>query len=201
MQADILMALAGFAFVTSVTPGPNNMMLMASGANFGLRRTMPHMLGVSLGFGVMVVVLGLGVDRVIQGSPALADGLKWVSMAYMLWLAWKIANAGRPTGIETDVNRPQGARPMTFLQAAAFQWVNPKAWAMALGALSAYAAGAGGALGVGVVFALVNLPTVSLWAAMGQGLRRLLAEPGRLRIFNWAMAALLVVSMLPVLFH
>ena len=195
MQFELLIALVGFAFATSVTPGPNNMMLMASGANFGLRRTVPHMLGVSLGFGAMVVVLGLGVDRIIAGSPLLSETLKWVSMAYMLWLAWKIAHAGRPSDATAS------ARPMTFLQAAAFQWVNPKAWAMALGALSAYAAGVGGALVVGIVFALVNLPTVSIWAAMGQGLRQFLAVPGRLRVFNWTMAALLVLSMLPVLTH
>ncbi|WP_299839884.1 LysE family translocator [uncultured Paracoccus sp.] len=196
MQPDILIALIGFAFITSVTPGPNNMMLMASGANFGLRRTVPHMLGVSLGFGAMVMVLGLGFDRLITGSPLLSELLKWASLAYMLWLAWKIAHSSRPSE-----DRAASARPMTFLQAAAFQWVNPKAWAMALGALSAYAAGVGGALVVGLVFALVNLPSVSLWAAMGQGLRRLLAAPGRLRAFNWTMAAGLVLSMLPVLFH
>lgn len=200
MQPDILLALIGFAFITSVTPGPNNMMLMASGANFGLRRTVPHMLGVSLGFGAMVAVLGLGFDRLITGTPVLAETLKWLSLAYMLWLAWKIAHATRP-GEGPSGDAAADARPMTFLQAAAFQWVNPKAWAMALGALSAYAAGVGGALVVGLVFALVNLPSVSLWAAMGQGLRRLLAAPGRLKAFNWTMAAGLVLSMLPVLFH
>ena len=202
MQSELLIALIGFAFVTSVTPGPNNMMLMASGANFGIRRTLPHMLGVSLGFAAMVMVLGLGVDRIITGSPLLSELLKWTSLAYMLWLAWKIAHAGRPSDpTASDTAASDTVRPMTFLQAAAFQWVNPKAWAMALGALSAYAAGVGGALVVGLVFALVNLPSVSIWAAMGQGLRRHLAEPGRLRVFNWTMAGLLVLSMLPVLRH
>ncbi|MBK4215945.1 LysE family translocator [Paracoccus caeni] len=194
MNADLLLALTGFAFVTSATPGPNNMMLMASGANFGMRRTVPHMLGVSLGFGAMVAVLGLGVDQIIARSPLLAETLKWVSMGYMLWLAWKIATAAAPKEGEGS------GRPMTFLQASAFQWVNPKAWAMALGALSAYAAGVGGALVVALVFAVVNLPTVSVWAAMGLAVRSLLATPLRLRLFNGVMAVLLVVSMLPVLF-
>lgn len=194
MNIDLLLALTGFAFVTSVTPGPNNMMLMASGANFGLRRTVPHMLGVSLGFGGMVAILGLGIDRLIVETPGLAEALKWISLAYMLWLAWKIANATAP---EDDEDAP--SRPLTFMQAAVFQWVNPKAWAMALGALSAYAAGVGGALVVAIVFALVNLPSVSLWAALGQGVRRLVATPRRLRVFNMAMAALLIFSMLPVL--
>lgn len=192
---ELIFALVAFAFVTSATPGPNNMMLMASGANFGLRRTVPHMLGVSLGFGGMVAILGLGIDRIIHENHALAEALKWISLAYMLWLAWKIATSAAPEGVT------EGAKPMTFLQAAAFQWVNPKAWAMALGALSAYAAGVGGALIVAVVFALVNLPAVAIWAAAGQALRGFLATPARLRLFNGAMAVLLIVSMLPVLFH
>ncbi len=196
MDANIFLALAGFAFVTSATPGPNNMMLMASGANFGLRRTVPHMLGVALGFGAMIALLGLGVDRFIFGHPALEQALRWLSLAYMLWLAWKIASASGGPG------KPDHAatRPMTFVQAAAFQWVNPKAWAMALGALSAYAAGVGGVLVVAAIFTLINLPVVSIWAAMGQGLRRWLNNPTRLRVFNVSMALLLVASMLPVLF-
>ncbi|RCW86647.1 LysE family translocator [Paracoccus lutimaris] len=194
MSQQILMALTAFAFVTSVTPGPNNVMLMASGANFGLRRTLPHMLGVALGFGAMVALLGLGVDRLIAGSPRLAEAMKWISMGYMLWLAWKIAHASAPIGTGYA-----GARPMGFLAACAFQWINPKAWMMGLGALSAYSAGAGGALMVALIFTLVNLPSVAIWAAMGRGLRGVLQEPGRLRLFNRVMAVLLVVSMAPVL--
>jgi threonine/homoserine/homoserine lactone efflux protein len=192
MTADILLALTGFSLVTSVTPGPNNMMLMASGANFGLRRTVPHILGVSLGFGAMVAILGLGLDRIVMGNAALAAALKWLSLAYVLWLAWKIATAAPPSQADAP------GRPLGFLGAAAFQWVNPKAWAMALGALSAYAAAVGGPLVVAAVFAVVNLPVVAAWAAAGQGLQGLLARPGRLRAFNAAMAALLVLSMLPV---
>lgn len=195
MNTDLLLALAGFAFVTSATPGPNNMMLMASGANFGVRRTIPHMLGVAWGFALMIVLVGLGIDRLIAANPALESALKWISLAYMLWLAWKIANAAPPQ----QAPRAPQARPFTFLQAAAFQWVNPKAWAMALGALSAYAAGVGGALVVGAVFAVINLSSVSIWAISGQGLRRLLTTPVRLRLFNITMAVLLVASMLPVL--
>lgn len=196
MSPEIVLALIGFAFASSITPGPNNMMLMSSGATFGLRRTLPHMLGVALGFGVMVAVLGLGVDRLIASQPMLAGVLKWASLAYVLWLAWKIAHSGAPSE-----KSKAAARPMTFLEAAAFQWVNPKAWAMALGALSAYAAGGGGAFGVAVIFTLVNLPSVGIWAAMGQGLRGWLSDPRRLRAFNWTMAVALVVSMLPVLSH
>lgn len=192
MAANILLALMGFCLVTSATPGPNNMMLMASGVNFGLRRTVPHMLGVALGFGAMVAILGLGLDRIVMGSAALAAALKWLSLAYVLWLAWRIATAAPPS--------PGAApgRPLGFLAAAAFQWVNPKAWAMGLGALSAYSAGVGGPLVVAAVFVLVNLPVVAAWAAAGQGLQGLLSRPARLRAFNAAMAVLLVMSMLPV---
>ncbi|MTH65127.1 LysE family translocator [Paracoccus shanxieyensis] len=196
MSQHIVLALAAFAFVTSITPGPNNLMLMASGANFGMRRTLPHMLGVTFGFGAMVGLLGLGLDRIIAQAPFVAQGLKWISLLYVLWLAWKIARSAPPVA-QGD---PQ-ARPMGFLAASAFQWVNPKAWMMALGALSAYAAGAGGVLGVALVFTAVNLPAVAVWAAMGQALRGWLADPVRLRIFNIAMAVLLILSMLPVLRH
>lgn len=195
MNTELLLALAGFAFVTSATPGPNNMMLMASGANFGVRRTVPHMLGVAWGFALMIVLVGLGIDRLIASNPALETALKWISLAYMLWLAWKIANAAPPQQAEVTAQ----SRPFTFLQAAAFQWVNPKAWAMALGALSAYAAGVGGVLVVGAVFAVINLSSVSIWVISGQGLRRLLTTPARLRLFNVTMAMLLVASMLPVI--
>lgn len=194
MTHDILLALISFAFVTSVTPGPNNLMLMASGVNFGFRRTVPHMLGVSLGHGLMVFLVGLGLSGVFQAVPASKLVLKVVSVLYMLWLAWKIAHAAAPG------EGKAAARPMTFLQAATFQWVNPKAWAMALGAISNYAQGGISAvLVVCVVFASINLPSVSLWAYAGERLRAFLSDPRRLVQFNWTMAALLVLSLWPVL--
>lgn len=195
MSPDILLALIGFAFVTSVTPGPNNMMLLASGVNFGLRRTVPHMLGISLGHAVMVTLMGLGLSGLFQTVPQAMTVLKVVSVAYMLWLAWKIAHASAPEGGKA------GGKPFSFVQAAAFQWVNPKAWAMALGAISAYAedGGMGAVLTIAVVFAAVNLPSVTLWAAAGEALRTVLQSPRRLAQFNWTMAALLVASLIPVL--
>lgn len=194
MTYDLLIALLGFAFVTSVTPGPNNMMLLASGVNFGFRRTLPHMLGISVGHSVMVFLVGLGLAGVFRAWPPALTLLKVASVAYMLWLAWKIANAGAPGDGRAK------AQPMTFLQAAAFQWVNPKAWAMALGAVSAYVTtpSVWAYAAVAVVFALVNLPSVSVWAGMGQAVRRWLEGPGRLRAFNWTMAVLLVLSLWPV---
>ena len=194
MTYDLLVALLGFAFVTSVTPGPNNMMLLASGVNFGFRRTLPHMLGISMGHALMVFLVGLGLAGVFKAWPLALTVLKVASVAYMLWLAWKIAHAGAPgEGRAKPV-------PMTFLQAAAFQWVNPKAWAMALGAVSAYVTepSAWAYAAVAGVFACVNLPSVAVWAGMGQAVRRWLEGPGRLRAFNWGMAGLLVLSLWPV---
>ena len=192
---DLLLALVAYALVTSITPGPNNLMLMASGANFGLRRTVPHMLGVSLGHSGMVAVLGLGLAAAFAAWPPAMMGLKLASTGYMLWLAWKIAHAAAP-----GEGRVAG-RPLTFWQAAGFQWVNPKAVAMSLTALALYAGdgGAAAVAGVVVVFAVVNLPSISLWAAAGQGLRHWLADPVRLTWFNRAMAAGLVASLWPVL--
>lgn len=191
MTPDLLLALLGFALVTSVTPGPNNMMLLASGVNFGFRRTVPHILGITLGHSLMVFLVGLGLAGLFRAWPVSLSLLKVVSVVYMLWLAWKIAHAGAPGEGRA---RP---RPFSFLQAAAFQWVNPKAWAMALGAVTAYVLQPSVAvyLAVAAVFAAVNLPSVSLWAAAGQGLRRWLEAPARLRAFNWTMAALLVGSL------
>jgi len=132
MTADLFFALVGFAFVTSVTPGPNNLMLLASGVNFGFWRTIPHMLGVGLGFGFMILALGLGLAHIFAAFPQVHGVLRVVGGLYMLWLAWKIANSG-----PASEGRAKST-PMTFLGAALFQWVNPKAWAMALGAIAAY---------------------------------------------------------------
>ena len=195
MSYQLLIALLGFAFVTSVTPGPNNMMLMASGANFGFQRSIPHMLGISLGHALMVFLVGMGLAGAVQAVPGLLTGMKIVSIVYMLWLAWKIAHSAAPG------EGKSGGHPFSFLQAAAFQWVNPKAWAMALGATSAYAPDGSvqSYLTVAAVFAAVNLPSVSLWAFAGQAVRQILTVPARLQAFNWTMAGLLIASLIPVL--
>ena len=197
MMLETLPALALFAFVTSVTPGPNNLMLMASGANFGFRRTVPHMLGVSLGFVLMAFLVGLGLAGLFQTYPVAQTALEVVSVVYMLWLAWKIAHSAAPK------DRQAGGTPMTFLQAAAFQWVNPKAWAMALTAVTVYAPDRSlwAVALVAVIFGAINLPSVSLWTLIGQQLRRVLTNTRRLTIFNWTMAGLLILSLAPVLWH
>jgi len=195
MTNELILALVGFAFVTSVTPGPNNMMLMASGANFGVIKTLPHMLGVSLGHAFMVFVVGLGLMQIFDAVPLSYSILRIVSVVYLLWLAWKIATAAGLQG------RSAGAKPFTFLQAAAFQWVNPKAWVMALGAVAAYAPDQSfsAVVVVSLVFAAVNLPSVGVWAALGQQVAKILTQPKHLVIFNRVMAGLLVLSLVPVI--
>nr|WP_323776983.1 LysE family translocator [Amylibacter sp.] len=195
MTYDLIPALAGFAFVSSITPGPNNLMLMASGANFGFWRSIPHMLGIGIGFTIMIILVGLGLIRLFDLFPVSYTILKVFSIAYLTWLAWKIANAAPPKTGESS------GTPMTFVQAALFQWVNPKAWSMALTAITAYAPErtVWSILLVGLVFGVINLPCVSTWTVMGQQIRRLLSRPRWLRAFNIGMAVLLLLSALPVL--
>jgi len=193
---DLLLAFVLFAFATAGTPGPNNMMLLASGANFGFRRTILHILGISAGLGVMVVAMGWGLSGVFRAFPILHEILKWLGAAYMLWLAWKIATA---TGIN---DKSAAGQPMTFLEAAAFQWLNPKAWAMALGAATTYTPEGSGSLTVLVLagtFMLVGAPCSAAWAGFGQGMRRFLDRPAILRVFNVSMAVLLVASLYPLM--
>jgi threonine/homoserine/homoserine lactone efflux protein len=198
MSPELLSGLALFSFVSSITPGPNNLMLMASGANFGLRRTLPHMLGVGLGFTAMVILVGLGLVSLFDAYPLTYEVLRVASLAYLLFLAWKIATAARPRG-DDPAGKP--GTPMTFIQAVLFQWVNPKAWTMALTALSVYAPSQGVAAValVAAVFGLVNLPCITAWTLLGLQLQQLLTSQRRLVAFNLSMALLLVLSLYPVL--
>ncbi len=197
LSYDVFMALVVFAFVTSITPGPNNLMLLASGVNFGFRRTIPHMLGIGIGFLSLLLGVGYGLGAVLETAPALYVGLKFAGGAYMLYLAYKIATS-------TSVGRvdDESAQPMSFMQAWLFQWVNPKAWVMAVTAMASYTvhdAYSFSVLLIGVVFAVINVPSVSSWAAFGSLLRQWLEDPVRLKWFNLTMAALLVVSLWPML--
>lgn len=195
MNVEILTALATFAFVSSITPGPNNLMLMASGANFGFRRTVPHMLGIGLGFTLMVILVGAGLVQVFETYPISYSIMKIGSVLYLVYLAWKIATAA-------PIKKGESAgTPMTFLQAAGFQWVNPKAWAMALTAVTVYTPDTSlwAIFIVALVFGTINLPSVSSWTLLGQQMAKVLTNPTRLRIFNWTMATLLIASVYPVL--
>ena len=197
MTPELLLAFVLFAFVTSVTPGPNNMMLLASGVNFGLRRSVPHMLGVSLGFMLLVLAVGLGLGQLFQRWPLLHALLAWSGATYLLYLAWKIARSVAPS----DSGAAPG-KPFTFVQAAAFQWVNPKAWIMAITAIGTYIPQEdflGNLLLLAPLFALVNGPSVGLWTVAGSLLRKLLQDSRKRRLFNHGMAMLLVLSLYPIL--
>lgn len=194
MTYQLLTALAGFCIASSITPGPNNLMLMASGANFGFLRTIPHMLGVGLGFVLMVILVGIGLAQIFDSYPIAHTILKIVSVIYMLYLAWKIATAA------PAAKGDQTGTPMTFLQAASFQWVNPKAWTMAITAVTVYTPDTAlvSILIVAAVFGAINLPCVSLWTVLGQQMARILTNTARLRAFNISMAVLLIASLYPV---
>ncbi|MEZ5870598.1 MAG: LysE family translocator [Nitratireductor sp.] len=196
MSLNVFLALAAFCLVSSITPGPNNLMLLASGVNHGFRQTIPHMLGISLGFAFLLACVGLGLAQVFKAAPMVFTALKFAGCAYLLYLAWKIANSGAPDAAKAV------RRPMTFLEAAAFQWVNPKAWVMGLSAMTIYTIHSNFLWSVAlivVVFTVINLPSIAVWCGMGVGLRRFLADPVRLRYFNWTMAAMLVASLWPML--
>ena len=186
--------LVTFAVATAITPGPNNIMLTASGANFGFRRTLPHMLGVAIGFTIMVLAIGLGLSEFFERFPLIHQVLRYGGGAYLLYLAYRIATAA-PT---PDAAQPAG-HPLTFLQAALFQWINPKSWMMAVGAISAYTTVGGNlmleSVLIAVTFGAIGLPSTALWAGLGVAIARLLRTRWALRAFNVAMALLLVASL------
>jgi threonine/homoserine/homoserine lactone efflux protein len=192
-------ALAAFAFVASITPGPNNLMLMTSGVKYGFGRTLPHLAGVVLGFALMIAVVGLGLDVLFERFPQIVPIMRIAGSLYMVWLALKIALAKPISKAEP------GGRPIGFFAAAGFQWVNPKAWAMALGALAAYAgvvdSYAGGVLLIAALCGVIAVPCCIAWTVFGASLSRLLMDPRVTRPFNWTMAALLVASIAPTLFE
>ncbi|TAX35401.1 LysE family translocator [Rhizobium leguminosarum] len=196
MPLDTFLALVLFAFTTSITPGPNNMMLFASGVNFGFRRTIPHMFGIGVGFFSLLIGVGFGLGALLHTVPVVYTALKFAGGAYLVWIAWKIATSRSLSESST------GAEPMSFFAAAAFQWVNPKAWVMAVTAMATYTNPQlylASVLIVGLAFAAVNVPSVSTWAGFGSALREWLSDPVRLKWFNISMAVLLVLSLCPML--
>jgi len=198
MSFDTFIAVLVFSIVMGFTPGPNNVMLASSGATHGIRRTWPHLIGVALGFPAMLLLIGLGLASVLLASAGLQLGMKIISCLYLLWLAFQIGHSSSVAG------GPGRARPLTFFQAAAFQWVNPKAWLIAVGAVSAYTAGIGAHLYLQVaILAAMNLfvcfSSSLTWAAFGAAIGRWLRSPFALRVFNLLMAALLLASVAPIL--
>ncbi|MCB1473975.1 MAG: LysE family translocator [Rhodobiaceae bacterium] len=196
MTADVLLAMATFAFVAASTPGPNNIMLLASGVNFGFSRTLPHMFGILFGFAVLMSAVGIGLGVLFKTFPALHTVLKFAGAGYLVWLAWRIATS-RSMGSATSKGRP-----MSMLEAALFQWVNPKGWTMAITAMAVYTQvdkPLASAAIIVAVFSAITLPSVMMWTAFGTGLRGILSDPVRLKWFNIAMGAALVASVVPML--
>lgn len=196
MSLEIFLALLAFAFVASATPGPNNLMLLSSGVTFGFRRTIPHMLGIGIGFVLLLLAVGAGLGALLAAVPALHLALKIAGGLYLCYLAYRIATSGAPDAEDSD------AKPLGFWGAVAFQWVNPKGWVMAVTAMAAYTDPGNYWLTMLIVagaFGLVNLPSVSIWAGLGVMLRNWLSDPVRLRVFNITMAVLLVLSLWPML--
>lgn len=187
-----------FAFVTSSTPGPNNVMLMSSGMNFGFKPSLPHMAGVVFGFPIMIVLVGLGLMQVFELVPYSLAALKLISLCYLLYLAWRIANT---TTLNTGTST---SRPLRFNQAALFQWVNPKAWAMALTAISLYTPESrpiSSVFLVAIAFIVSGTFSTTLWTVLGHQLKRFLNDPKKLRAVNIVMAILLIATLLPVLLN
>lgn len=196
MSWDVFAALTLFAFAGSVTPGPNTLMLLASGVNFGIRRTIPHMIGISLGFSSLLFAAGMGLGQIIEASPVLHLVMKICSGAYLLWLAWKIGTS-RSIG-----SGGTAAKPLTVLQAASFQWINPKAWAVGVGAMAIYTDPQNymtSVLLVVAAFMLVLMPSALIWCGAGTSLRGFLSEPARLKWFNITMGVILALSLWPLL--
>ena len=199
MSPDTLIAFSLFALVASITPGPNNIMLMTSGVNFGFRLTLPHLLGVTSGFLILMLAIGFGLAEIFTRLPWTFVILKWTGALYLLYLAWRIAMSGP---VQDTVPDGRVAKPMGFWGAVAFQWVNPKAWVMAASAFSTYApasSGMGTILIVSTLFALLGMPCIIVWTLFGSGLRHVLQVRRNLMIFNYTMAALLALSLYPLL--
>ncbi len=200
MTGALLLAFIGFATAISITPGPNNTMLLASGANFGFVRTLPHLAGIAAGTMLMVLLVGLGLGRLLEASPPLYALLRYAGALYLLVLAWRLARA---RAIKPGPKGGDGRhRPMRFADALLFQGVNPKAWVMVVGAVTTYAPRDGfvrNVLTIAAVLPLVSIPCIALWAGCGVAMRRVLDRPSRVRAFNMTMAILLVMSLYPVL--
>ncbi|UJF21106.1 LysE family translocator [Shewanella sp. OMA3-2] len=193
---ELVFAIALFAFSSGITPGPNNIMLMTSGVNFGIKQSVPHLLGISLGFPLMILAVGLGMAAVFQTYPILHTIIKVLGISYLLYLSWLIANSS------SKMEGKKISKPFSFLQAAAFQWVNPKGWIMAVGAIATFTTVQQDltpqVITIASVFLCVAFPCAIVWLGFGVALKRILKNERQQRIFNITMALLLVASIIPM---
>lgn len=197
MPLDAFLPMLALAFASAWTPGPNNVLLAASGARFGLRRTLPHVMGVGLGFPLMVLIVGLFLGQAFQQSPLLQQGLRWGGAALLLWMGWKIANSGAPGSGEGSGSGENSARPFTLLGAAAFQWVNPKGWVMAISTTAIYIAKDAPYVSAAIIagaFLTMAFSSALGWAWAGHTLAGWLGTGRRLRAFNIVMGAMVALG-------
>lgn len=199
MSLDNLVPLSIFAFVASVTPGPINIMLLTSGVNFGIRRSLPLFIGANSGYFFVLLAVGLGLGEIFKTYPGLYNFMKIVSVIYFLHLAWKIVSSSLPHS-ENEASR---SRPLTYFEVVLFQWINPKGLLMAISYFSSYALPESNTLTIvsmAVLFAVINAPSIGIWLLFGSHLKRYLQMPFYLSIFNWTMAILLLASLAPIIF-
>ncbi|MGL5407395.1 MAG: LysE family translocator [Shewanella sp.] len=194
---ELIIALALFAFSSGITPGPNNIMLMTSGVNFGIKRSLPHLMGISLGFPTMILAIGLGLSAVFQTYPIIHQLIKIIGIIYLLYLSWLIANSS------SKLEGKSVTKPLSFIQAAAFQWVNPKGWIMAVGAIATFTSVqqelTAQVITIATVFLCVAFPCAIVWLGFGVALKRLLKNERQQKLFNISMAVLLVASIIPMI--
>lgn len=186
-----------FAISSTVTPGPNNIMILTSGLNYGVKKSIPHLLGISFGFPMMIIVIGFGFSIIFERYPVFNEVIKILGVVYLLYLAWLIASSS-PVSLEG-----KRSKPLNFFQAALFQWVNPKAWVVATGAVSAYTSVSSDILAqvifIALAFLIVAIPSLSVWLIFGVGIKKYLKSARHQKLFNLSMALLLIGSIIPVL--
>ena len=193
----LLISISAFALTAAITPGPNNVLLLSSGLTFGYKRTLPHIFGVFLGFGLMVLLVGLGIGIVFERFPIVLKILKIVGILYLFWMAYKIGSSKGHMKIK------EKHKPFTFIQAALFQWVNPKGWIMSMTAMSIFVTSKDNSISqvivIAFIFLLAGVISCNAWAIGGVALKRFIKDDSHVRKFNLIMAILLVLSILPVI--
>ena len=196
MDYTTIISFTTFASIAAVTPGPNNLMLAASGANYGFQRTIPHLSGVTIGFLTLVLASGLGLSGLFTALPHLYDVMRVLSLIFLVYLAWKIANAG-------PIEEARSSKPLSFGGAFMFQWVNPKAIPVTISTITAYASSADSfftdLLLIIVIFGISTIISTIAWTIAGQFIGQFLKQKRRRQMFNYTMSGLLVAALLPVI--
>lgn len=197
MSLTLYLAFVLYAFVTTVTPGPNNLLALSTGVNFGIKRTIPLVIGICFGFSIMFVLIALGMNQIFIRYPVIIPVLKILGSLYILYLAYLIARAG-----DLDQNKSSQLQPLGFWKGAFYQWINPKSWIVLIGAVTAYTndmTTAGQIWFIGLLYGLIGIPCVMLWAVIGGKLSYFLTQGNRMKIFNRTMGLLLALSLIPIM--